>query len=469
MREEASRASWSQMRTALAACALVLAGGLAPAFGQPVAGTGVTPGADPVRAAQERVIRDAYRAHEEAISRSGKYVEIELSDFRTILPAEFGRVRYTELVDLPGSYKIQIQPSEVWGSDRELVGRSYRTLLRHVKLPSDPTHGLPLTIADLVAIGREHSGGAEPEPLALTSFQVTTKIEFETLSYRAAASWLRLPAGDDPGEYFVNDPVMNFLPEILTETDPIYPETELYRRAGEKEERLRAEIERQSQAPETACVADSEHYEYPVSWAYDDRNHATGNHASRAQASATCQCNSACTSQIMTDITETLCEDVGQPSGFMVSHNPRIRRHTENHLVVNGHLSGAKGSAGWGCFIQECLAWSACVASVNLAPGASPVSFAFSGSGLIADLSMSFGFECGTCSEAQPAPVPRLGRNAGSRGPFHLDPFPPPSGGGGYTGPSCRGTMTCSPSFLYGAACGQMPSPCFVEICDVLC
>ncbi|HSM50563.1 MAG TPA: hypothetical protein VLA75_04105 [Thermoanaerobaculia bacterium] len=42
-----------------------------------------------MRAAQERVIRDAYRAHEDAISRSGKYVEIELSDFRTALPAEF--------------------------------------------------------------------------------------------------------------------------------------------------------------------------------------------------------------------------------------------------------------------------------------------------------------------------------------------------------------------------------------------
>ena len=249
MRGEASREWWAGMRIALAAGALGLAGGLAPVVGQVVADEGVTPGADPVRAVQERVIREAYRAHEDAISRSGKYVEIELSDFRTVLSAEFARMLYTDLVDLPGSYSIQIQPSEVVGSDGELVGRSYRTLLRHVKLPNDPTHGLPVTIADLVAIGREHSGGAEPEPLAVTSFRVTTKIEFETLSYRAAASWLRLPAGDDSGEYFVNDPVMNFLPEILTETGPIYPETELYRRLGEKEERLRAEIERRAQGP----------------------------------------------------------------------------------------------------------------------------------------------------------------------------------------------------------------------------
>ena len=258
MRNGASWTSWSGGWLVLGAWVLVLGGGgLGPALGQPAADDGGLPGADPVRAAQERVIRDAYRAHEDAISRSGKYVEIELSDFRTVLPSEFTRVRYTDLVDLPGSYKIQIQPSEVWGSDRELVGRSYRTLLRHVKLPSDPTHGLPLTIAELVAIGREHSGGAEPEPLALTSFPVTTKIEFETLHYRAAASWLRLPAGDDPGEYFVNDPVMNFLPEILTQTDPIYTEKELYRRLGAREERYRAEIQAQSQLPEAACVVDS--------------------------------------------------------------------------------------------------------------------------------------------------------------------------------------------------------------------
>ncbi|HSM50564.1 MAG TPA: hypothetical protein VLA75_04110, partial [Thermoanaerobaculia bacterium] len=171
---------------------------------------------------------------------------------------------YTELVDLPGSYEVQIQPMRMLASDGEVLGRSYQTLLRYKKEPNDPTHGLPLTVADAVAIAREYHRGTEPETITFTSFQVTTKIEFETLRYRAVAGWTRLPAGDDPGAYFVNDPVMSFLPEILTQTDPIYPETELYRRLGEKEERLRAEIERRASTPEAACVVETMSYEYPV-------------------------------------------------------------------------------------------------------------------------------------------------------------------------------------------------------------
>jgi hypothetical protein len=94
MRQRASRTSWNRTILALAAWAFVLgSGGFGPAFGQPAAGDGGLPGSDPVRGIQERVIREAYRAHEEAMSRSGKYVEIELSGFRTALPAEFGAMQ----------------------------------------------------------------------------------------------------------------------------------------------------------------------------------------------------------------------------------------------------------------------------------------------------------------------------------------------------------------------------------------
>jgi len=254
MRQRVDRSSWSRTKLTLPAWLLVLGlAGAGSAFGQQAAESGGPPGADTVEGLQERAIRETYRAHEEAIYRSGTYIEIELSDFRTVLPAEYAQVRTSELVALPGPYRIQIRPFEVEDSDG-LVGRSFGAVLEHLKDWVEPSYVLSLTLAELLEIAREDSRGTAPEPLAVTSFRVTTKIESETLRYRAIARWIRLPAGDDPGEFWIGDEVMDIVPAILTNTDPVFSTHELYRQLGARQERRLARFEEQAQVPEASGV-----------------------------------------------------------------------------------------------------------------------------------------------------------------------------------------------------------------------
>ncbi|OQC38787.1 MAG: hypothetical protein BWX64_01814 [Acidobacteria bacterium ADurb.Bin051] len=251
MRQRVDRSSWSPTKLTLPAWLLVLGlAGAGSAFGQQAAESGGPPGADTVEGLQERAIRETYRAHEEAIYRSGTYIEIELSDFRTILPDEYARVRLSELVDeVP--FTIHITPISVSGPEGEVIGVNYGTRLQYDRLRADPPHDLlqtlaDTTFADVLEIARKDSAGTMREPLAVTSFQVTTKIEIETLRYRANANWFRLPAGDDPGEYQIVDDVMLFRPEILTGADPVFTIPELYREQGAREERLRRRVAREA-------------------------------------------------------------------------------------------------------------------------------------------------------------------------------------------------------------------------------
>ncbi|HSL81920.1 MAG TPA: hypothetical protein VLF66_04040 [Thermoanaerobaculia bacterium] len=416
------------------------------------------------------MIRDAYRAHEDAIIRSGTFIEIELSNFALHPLNSLGRVLWRDIHRASTPERIRIYPKDVLASGGRLLGTAYAAKL--VRLPEAfaPTDSENWTVAELLDRSLEEDGLAPSPIAAVVSFDVLTRIGLSELHYRSAVRWTSLPGPESSGAFTVADPVMDFLPELL-EKPNVHSESNLYRLLGASEEVARREAMSRAGSPEAACVVDSEEYSYPVAWKIGSYNHATGNCTSRAQASATCSCDSACTSTVVTRVSDVLCEDSGQVSGLTLRHYARIRDYSENSLVANALSSGAKGTAVWGCFMQQCSWFSNnCSASITFNPQVFPVTATVTGGSIVFDGSISFAFECGACTTRQPDPLPRGVPNAAGRGPFHLSPEPGPGGGaGGYTGPSCLGTMTCRPQFLTGRNCGSLPSPCLVEVCDVAC
>lgn len=411
----------------------------------------------------ENSIRALYRANQDAATRSGTPILLDLSDFALLEPHQFQKTPWALVYSHSLPFRFEYQPFRLEASDDTLIGEAYPLLLLRSEPPPHP-EGDSLSLEAALSLARTRGEIPGARLTAASTYKVSLAFQNETFSYRALALWYRLPSDSHGGTVHVLDPAVPVLERLRDQRLTLLPENLLFLKLGEHEERLHSQLATSSASVKTACVADIKNYDYPQTTKISDIRHYSGNHQSTVTFHGRCSCDSTCTSMAVMSITGTSCRDWGAVWGVGTGHFPRVQMDTRDEVVINAVNSAAEGSAAYVCVIQECL-FAGCNWGINI--DLRLTSFTFTGSNVVQDMSSFNTTYCNPCTEAQALPS----RARSDRGPFNIDPESGQGGGGGiYQGPSSGSCSICIPSWVQSAyLCQPSPAPCWIETCHVTC
>ena len=176
-------------------------------------------------------LKTLYEKWGTVLLQSGYRVSLTMRGFRTVLPAEFAATRLGEVLTLHPDRQLLVGTSVQSDQLQHSLGVTYEPQW----LEAEPDPGgrrdpaLDSTIAENLAAADAHEPGKWGAPVAATSYQVELHALGRSVSYRAVLSWLELPAGDNPGEFRLNDPVAGLVVEAASETRRVAPEDVLAR------------------------------------------------------------------------------------------------------------------------------------------------------------------------------------------------------------------------------------------------
>jgi hypothetical protein len=340
----------------------------------------------------EKIVTVAYRTLERYARTSGTPVTFELSDFRTILRPDWTRTRAADLLTFAGGRSLQFDVTRF--QEEGTPGISYRARWAD----SQPTSAETLRALQGMSAEEAYTFAAQEIPrmaraVALTTYQVRAEFAGESRTYRAVFLWI--PANGKKVDFMVTDWVTQRVDEAILER---VPAAALVPGGGGP---------RPITAPllvvpcvEESMTLDSGLYQVPAGTS----GHSSGSHSAAARFEATCVCQADCYNKCQPTVAYENCLDTGEISGFFRAHVTRTKADQVGGTKRDG---GAKCSAGYACYIQDCSSLG-CGSSLTITATPTPtgISYTSAGGTVVMEGGMSHVFECGNCTSTDPVGTP---------------------------------------------------------------
>lgn len=390
-------------------------------------------------AVHERIVRAAYDRLQRYAQGSGKDIAFELSAFRDYAPAEFARVPWRKLVDLPSGALIDMLRERQQNDFTRWVGVVYKPTWTETDAAQAPSRRGTPDLADAsVAKVLDLVSAEQPElrqMLALTGYTVTVSMDGRSRSYRAAFAWL--PATlMSTHSFMVADTIVQGVQESAQERLPPAGSGDVLRGLTNTDEV-------QPGGP-TCSPYQSSTTNESRKWGDADHLFGWGQHTAEAKFQVDCSCTSDCASVCAASITDSTCSDSGVTSLYCHKMSGNAATNTNRKDYNNGTGVGAGCAAGFSCTLKNCVICFLCdAASITVSVAGAEVTFGSSGD---ADWTqkMEYSRVCSQC-------VPNTTGGGGTGG----------GGGGGGTG----GGGYCSGGTLYNFDCGNDGSWDYVGEC----
>ena len=178
----------------------------------------------------EELVRDVYAQYATVAAASGHEIEFELSNFKTILRNEFGRVQWVDLMSPATGLWIEQQREYYdapWLGEDKMV--HYRLGWKQRPPETEAVEFQSLkdlkarSIAEVLGLLRERYDW-RISPAAITRYTVDVKLDGQGRTYRAAAFWSRAGQEEDRFEMSLQDHVVPRVASAIGEEAEPVPE-----------------------------------------------------------------------------------------------------------------------------------------------------------------------------------------------------------------------------------------------------